>query len=449
MLMQKWHREDLEFMKSNNGIKAIIMLVVIAGLIALGMFGIPKTKVSSVAGMRTGIDIQGGISVTLEPADGYVPTQAQLDSARIIIESRLDAESVFDRNITLDSAAKRILVEIPYRSNDSSSELLSSDYRAQQTVVDYIGQTANLTFRSVDESTYDSQTGQYAMSDEVLVTGDRVTDAKAVIQQGAYVVDLSFDSAGATQFASATQRYLNQKIAIFMDEDMLIAPTVQAAITDGNAIITGQYTLEEASRLAAQIRSGAMPFKLVAKEMTQITPLLGEGALGVTIRAGIISFILVLLYMVLYYRLPGFIAMVSLIGMLAATLDIMAIAQITLTLPGIAGIILSIGMSIDANVIISERIHEELKSGRTIKAAIDAGFKNAFTAIFDSNVTTLISAIVLYFLGSGSIKGFAVTLALGVLLSFLSAVTASRLFLKAVSDKKFAKTAKLYGVLGG
>jgi preprotein translocase subunit SecD len=323
---------------------------------------------------------------------------------------------------------------------------MASDYRAQQTVVDYIGQTANLTFRPVDENTYDSATGQYAMDAEVLLSGARVSDARQAIQDGGYVITLKFDSEGARQFADATQRFVGQKIAIFMDEDMLIAPTVQSVISDGNAVITGQYTLQDASRLAAQIRSGAMPFKLEAKEMTQITPLLGEGALGVTIRAGIISFLLVFLYMLLYYRLPGFVAMAALIGMMAATLVIMAAAQITLTLPGIAGIILSIGMSIDANVIISERIREEIQGGRTIKAAIDAGFKNAFTAIFDSNVTTLISAVVLYFLGSGSIKGFAVTLALGVLLSFISAVTVSRIFLKALSDTKFARKPRLYGV---
>ncbi|MDR1440240.1 MAG: protein translocase subunit SecD [Clostridiales bacterium] len=435
-------------MKSNNGVSALIVLVIIAGLILLGAFGIPAINMKPVSGVRTGIDIQGGISVTLEAADGFAPTQEQLDAARVVIESRLDAENVFDRNVTLDSATRRILVEIPYKSNEGSSTLMTSDYQAQQTVVDYIGQTANLTFRPVDSARRDAVTGDYEMLDEVLVSGARVADARQAIQDGGYVITLKFDAEGARQFAEATQRLIGQPIAIFMDNEMLMAPTVQSVISDGNAVITGQYTLQTASRYAAQIRSGAMPFKLEAREMTQITPLLGEGALDVTIRAGIIAFLLVFLYMVLYYRLPGFVAMAALVGMMAATLVIMAVAQITLTLPGIAGIILSIGMSIDANVIISERIREEIQGGRTIKAAIDAGFKNAFTAIFDSNVTTLISAVVLYFLGSGSIKGFAVTLALGVLLSFVSAITVSRVFLKFLSDLKFARAPKLYGVSG-
>ncbi|MDR1061646.1 MAG: hypothetical protein LBL83_10675, partial [Clostridiales bacterium] len=145
-------------MKSNNGVKALIVLVAIAGLIILGVFGIPAIGMASVANVRTGIDIQGGISVTLEASDGYSPTQDQLEAARVVIESRLDAENVFDRNVTMDPTTKRILVEIPYKSNQGSSALMASDYRAQQTVVDYIGQTANLTFRPVDENTYDSAT---------------------------------------------------------------------------------------------------------------------------------------------------------------------------------------------------------------------------------------------------------------------------------------------------
>ena len=436
-------------MRSNNGIKALIILIIMAAIVLVGVFGLPAINLASVNDVRTGIDIQGGISVTLEPADGYVPTQAQLNAAKVVIERRLDSQNVYDRNVTVDTVGGRVLVEIPYKSqSNTGSSILASDFNAQKTVIDYIGKTAKLTFRPFDPESFDDE-GHYTISDEILVEGDRVEDAGTAIQDGAYVVTLKFDSVGAKDFADATTRYVNKNIGIYMDDDLLTAPTVQTAITSGEAIITGSYTLQSANMLAAQIKSGTMPFKLEASEMTQITPLLGAGALDITIQAGIIAFILVLIYMIIFYRLPGLISMISLAGMLAATLVIIAAAQITLTLPGIAGIILSIGMNIDANVIISERVREEMLTGRTIRAAIEAGFKNAFTAILDSNVTTLISAVVLYILGSGPIRGFAVTLALGVLLSFISAITVTRIFLRTVTNYKIGRSPSMYGVKAG
>jgi len=433
-------------MRSNNGVKAAIVVCIIIAIVLLGVYGISALNIKPIKDVRTGIDIQGGISVTLVPADGYEPTQQQLEAAKVVIERRLDSQNVFDRNITVDPAGGRVLVEIPYKSqSNTSSSLLSSDYNAQKTVIEYIGKTANLTFRPIDLTNLD-ENNRPIISSEILVEGAHVADAGTAIQGGSQVITLRFDNEGREQFANATRRLLNKPLAIYMDDDLLTYPTVENEITSGEAIIKGNFTISEANMLAAQIRSGTMPFKLEPSEMTQITPLLGAGALEVTIRAGLVAFLLILIYMLLFYRLPGFVAMISLAGMVAATMVIMAGAQITLTLPGIAGIILSIGMSIDANVIISERIKEEIRTGRTIKAAIEAGFKNAFTAIFDSNITTLISAVVLYILGSGPIKGFAVTLALGVLLSFISAITVSRIFLRLVSDFKIGKNITMYGV---
>jgi len=432
-------------MKSSNGVKAAIVICIMAAIVLIGAFGIPAVNMASVRDIRTGIDIQGGISVTLIAADNYIPNQAQLNAAKVVIERRLDSQNVYDRNVTVDNASGRILLEIPYKSQDNtSSSLLTSDYNAQKTVIDYIGATANLTFRPYNPNNVDEE-GHVIMSNEVLVEGARVTDASTAISEGRQVVTLKFDSEGTRQFADATQRFLNQQIAIYMDDDLLTAPMVQTVIPNGEAIITGEYTIQSANMLAAQIKSGTMPFKLEPSEMTQITPLIGLGALDVTIRAGLISFLLVMIYMILIYKLPGFVSITALAGMLAATLVIMAGLQITLTLPGIAGIILSIGMSIDANVIISERIKEEIQTGRTIRASIDAGFKNAFTAIFDSNITTIITGIVLYLLGSGPVKGFAVTLVLGVILSFISAITVSRIFLKAISELKIGRMPKMYG----
>ena len=433
-------------MKSKNGAKAAIVVGVVAAIILIGAFGVPALDFKPISDIRTGIDIQGGISVTLVPAGDFVPSSDQLETARVVIERRLDSQNVFDRTVTVDTVAGRVLVEIPYKSqSNTDSSLITSDYNAQKTVVDYIGKTANLTFRPYEPYDVDED-GNHVMSEEILVEGARVADAGTDIQNGSYVVTLRFDNEGTKQFADATKKYLNKYIAIYMDDDILTWPTVQAEITNGQAIITGSYTMQEANLLAAQIRSGTMPFKLEPSELTQITPLLGEGALDLTINAGLLAFLFVFIYMLINYRLPGFIAMTALVGMIAATLTILAVAQITLTLPGIAGIILSIGMSIDANVIISERIREEMSAGRTVRAAIDAGFKNAFSAILDSNITTLISAVVLYALGSGPIKGFAVTLALGVLLSFVSAITVSRIFLRTAAEFKFGRKVSMYGV---
>ena len=251
---------------------------------------------------------------------------------------------------------------------------------------------------------------------------------------------------GAEKFAEATKRLYLKPIAIFMDDVLIVAPTVNSVITDGNAQITGQRTAKEAGQLADTIRAGALPFRMVAKELNSVSPILGEGALKVTIRAGIVAFILVALFMIIYYRLAGLIADIALVGLVVITLLMISAIGITLTLPGIAGIILSIGMGVDANVIIFERIKEELKNGKTIGAAVDDGFRRAFTAILDSNVTTILTAAVLYWLGSGPIKGFAITLGMGVALSFLTGVTATRIMLKSIVGSKFAKNPKLYGV---
>ena len=257
---------------------------------------------------------------------------------------------------------------------------------------------------------------------------------------------LELHKEGAEKFAEATKRLYLKPIAIFMDDVLIVAPTVNSVITDGNAQITGQRTAKEAGQLADTIRAGALPFRMVAKELNSVSPILGEGALKVTIRAGIVAFILVALFMIIYYRLAGLIADIALVGLVVITLLMISAIGITLTLPGIAGIILSIGMGVDANVIIFERIKEELKNGKTIGAAVDDGFRRAFTAILDSNVTTILTAAVLYWLGSGPIKGFAITLGMGVALSFLTGVTATRIMLKSIVGSKFAKNPKLYGV---
>ena len=236
-----------------------------------------------------------------------------------------------------------------------------------------------------------------------------------------------------------------------MDDQFISAPVVQSHITEGNAVMTlgnrdHDEAVKEAKELADTIRAGALPFKLEAKQVNAISPLLGRGALDVTIRAFIVAFLLICMFMILYYRLPGLIASIALFMLTIMTLNFVSWLGITLTLPGLAGIVLSVGMGVDANVIITERIKEELRSGKTIKTAIDLGFKRAFSAIVDGNVTTLIVAVILYFFGTGAMISFAYTLSIGVIVSFFTALTLSRTILNSVSDIDIARKTWLYGV---
>lgn len=285
----------------------------------------------------------------------------------------------------------------------------------------------------------------------IILEGDDVSDAGVITDNaGKPIVSLKFKSSGAKKFSEATKRLAGKgKIAIYMDDIMISDPNVTEQIDDDSAIITSDFTPESAKKLADQIASGALPFKLTASSVDSISPTLGEGALSVTVYAGIIAFILVCIFMIFFYRLPGLIATVALIGLVAAQLFFITVFKVSLTLPGIAGIILSMGLGVDANVIIFERIKDELRNGRSIGAAVDTGFKRAFAAIFDSNVTTVITSVLLYFLGTGPIKGFAITLFIGVLLSFMSAMISTQVMLKTVVTSGKVRNLWLYGVKGG
>lgn len=428
-------------MKQISGVKVIAVILVIAIFAYLAFFGVPSLQIPSAYNTRLGIDIKGGVYTTLYPdlPNGQKPSADELKAAQAVIEKRLDYKGIYDRTVTTENQNGRIIVEIPWKSDEK-------DFNPQKTV-DEMGKTALLTFQEVDESKVD-QKGNYLPTGKIVIEGKNVKNATVEpdSKNGGMVVALKLDEDGAKKFEEGTGRLIGKRIAIFMDDQLISAPTVQNKITGGEAIITGQRDAKEAGSLADTIRAGSLPFKLTAKEVNSISPILGEGALKVAINAGIVAFILVCLFMLILYRLPGLIADFALIGLVSMQLFVIAILQISLTLPGIAGIILSVGMGVDANVIIFERIKEEIRSGKTLRAAIDAGFKRAFAAIFDSNITTMITAGVLYALGSGSIKGFALTLFLGVLISFFTAVTVTRILLKTVSEFKPAKNIRLYGV---
>jgi protein-export membrane protein SecD len=255
---------------------------------------------------------------------------------------------------------------------------------------------------------------------------------------------LEFNDEGAQRFAEATSENIGKKIMIVMDDSVISAPTVQTAITDGKAIISGSFTGESAENLAALIRAGSLPFNLNVIQMNNVGARLGADALSTGILAGIIGIVLVLLYMLFPYKILGFAADWALIIYIALEMLVLSLFHITLTVPGIAGIILSVGMAVDANVVIFERIKEELIIGKTLRSSVKIGFSRALPAIVDGNITTLIAAAVLFFLGSGTIKGFATTLMIGIIISMFTALVVTRIIVNSLIKAGF-QNPKNYG----
>lgn len=424
-------------MKKYGILKLVAFILVIAVCAVLAYNEVKNNNI------RTGIDIRGGIYAVLEPdVDKSSFTAEEIDkgleTAKTILGKRLDARNIFDRSINIDSVNDRIIIEIPWAAGETNFN--------PQEQLNELGKTALLTFQEVDENKVD-ENGWFLPTGKIVIQGTQVKDAvPAYDEQSGWVVALELDESGAEAFAEATGRLIGKRIAIFMDDQFISAPIVNQKIEGGKAIITGQANATEAAELAATIRSGALPFRLVATKVDSVSPQLGEGAMNVAVKAGIVGFILVCLFMLLVYRLPGFIASVGLFGLAVLTILFVAWTKISITLPGIGGIILAIGMGVDANCVIYERIKEELRAGKTLRSAIDQGFNRAFTAVLDSNVTTLITAVVLYILGSGPIKGFAMTLGIGVVISFVTAITATRLMLQGVTEINVLRNKWLYGV---
>ena len=372
-----------------------------------------------------GLDLTGGVNVVLqaEATDDSGITSEKMDSTVAAIKKRVDSMGVSEAQVS-KQGEDRIRVSIP-------------SVQDQQQALDMIGKTAQLEFVGPDG--------------EVILTGKDVVDSKAVQQKSSSgleeaVVTLKFNDEGTQLFADATQKYLNQQISIKLDDEVISSPKVNVAITNGEAVIEGMADMEEAGNLAELIRGGALPVKLSPIEVTTIGPTLGQDSLNQSLIAGAIGIAAVLLFMLVMYRGLGFIADLALIIYIMLDLILMVFANVTLTLPGIAGIILSVGMAVDANVIIFERIKDESRSGKSINAAIDVGFKRAMGTIIDSNVTTLIAGFVRFFMGSGSVQGFAVTLILGIIVSLLTAVIITKHLTKLVIGTHLFGSGKFYGI---
>jgi SecD/SecF fusion protein len=378
--------------------------------------------------MRYGIDIRGGVDAAFEPVDlDRKPTKQELESARSIIETRLDNLNILDRDVTIDEQNGYIIVRFPWQSTET-------DFDPERAIAE-LGETAMLTFRNE--------------AGEVLVTGSHVVSASVGThpQKGGYIVQLEFDDEGTKLFSDATKVLVGKPINIYMDETLIQSAIVQTHIPSGEAFIDGMKGIDEAKALSDKINAGALPFSLTSRNHSTISPSLGSGALSTMVLAGVIAFLIISILLIIYYRLPGFVACISLLIQISGVLLALSVPQITLTLTGIAGVILSIGMGVDANIIISERISEEIKSGKSLSYAISLGFKNSFSSVFDGNITMLLVGVIMMALGSGSLLSFAYTLMTGIFFNFVAGVTASRLMIFSLSQYELFRKPKLYTCL--
>lgn len=426
-------------MKTKNVIKIVIFVAIVALISYFAVFGLnigDRTIIKGARKINTGLDISGGVTLVYqaEPEEGKEITEDDLKKSVAVIEKRLYAKNIFDYIVRYDVSTNQITVEIPVDTSDTSKDPLKA--------VEGLDQTAKVEFRDPDSNVL--------LSGEDIVSArysDNPTDASGLRSPH---VELTFSEEGAKKFSEATGNLIGKKIAIYLDDNMLTDPVVNQQITSNNAIITmGEGTYSEkkanAEEYAMLIDSGALPFTLKVINKEYIGPYIGQQALEISIKAGIIALILICIIMIVVYRLPGFVSSVSLIAYIALTILIIANTNISLTLPGIAGLILSLGMAVDANVIIFERLREELKQKIGYKRAFERSFKNAMTAIIDGNVTTFTVAILLYIVGVGLIKGFGIILALGVVLSLITAVLLTKYLLKEFMPL-YDKSAFLFGI---
>ena len=371
--------------------------------------------------IRQGLDLQGGTHVVLEAEDTpeAIVNEDAMERVVRIMEKRVNelglAEPIVQRQ-----GQRRIIVELP-------------GIKDPDRAIQVIGKTAMLEFKNEEG--------------ETCLTGTDLADAhEQTDQAGQNLVSLEFSAEGGKKFADLTSKNVGRTIAILLDGEVLTAPRVNEAITGGKAVITGNKTLEEAHNLAILLRSGSLPVKVNIIETRTVGPSLGQDSKDKSVFAFALGLGAVILFMVLFYRLSGFIADISLMAYVIMLLFSLKMLDATLTLPGVAGIILSIGMAVDANVLIFEHFKEEFLKGKTLRLAMDAGFSRAFTTIFDSNITTIISAGVLFCFGTGSIRGFAITLGLGVILSMFTAITLTQFMTKNLIAASLFKNPKIYGI---
>lgn len=401
--------------KSIVALAIVLVLTVVFGVV--GVTGMPLTSdglykllpwlpttdaANWPESISLGLDLRGGVYVeySAEAPEGNDANFSDLLDATVsAIQSRLTEKGYAESTVQV-LGTSGLRVEIP-------------DVDDPSAILDLIGEPALLEFKDPDGNTF--------------MTGSDIRLAQAVNQEGEWVISFKLTSEGTKLFADMTSQNIGKTLSIYLDGEELLSPTVQSAITDGAGVINGMGSLERAQTIAAQIQSGALPLLLTQQKVDTVSATLGDDALSTSVLAAIIGILLVMVIMIVRYRMNGVVASWALAIYTIILFWVLAIFPgIQLTLPGIAGIVLGIGMAVDANVVIFERFNEEIRAGRSLKIALKMGYHNALSAIIDANVTTIIAAIVLWLFGTGSVQGFAKTLLLGVLVSMFSALLVTR-----------------------
>lgn len=405
--------------KKKGVLHLVIVIMVIAALSVITLVGVGKQHKGSAKNIRLGLDLAGGVSITYQTVKDN-PTKTQLDDTVYKMQRRVENYST--EATVYKEGDNRVNIDIPGVSDAN-------------TVLKELGKAGSIQF--VDPN------------GKEVINGSHIKSAKEeIIQengQNQYVVALTLNTKGSKLFKEATTKFLGQQISIIYDGKEIQSPTVSSVIENGQAQIQGQSSFDESKKLASTIRIGALPLELKEIRSNVVGAKLGDEAVKTSLIAAVIGFILVCAFMIIFYRIPGVAASIALCLYVVAVLVILNAANVTLTLPGIAGIILSIGMAVDANVIIFTRIKEELATGKTVRSAIKIGFDKALSAIIDGNITTLIAAGVLWFKGSGTVKGFAQTLAIGIVVSMFTALVVTKITLLAFYNLG-CNDVKYYGV---
>ena len=399
----------------------VIVVAIVAGVINYEGLIAKNTKLVP----KLGLDLSGGVRIVLEAQDtaGAKATNENIDSAVAGIDKRVNALGVSEATAVREGAnSKRIIVELPgWEDPEKAKEI--------------IGKTALLEFKTADG--------------KVVVNGSNLKSAQLVFSQeqatlGEPEISFELDAAGTAAFAAATQANIGKVITIYLDSQVLMSPTVNSAITDGKGAISGGFTAEQASNYALLLRSGSLPVKLVAISEEVVGPSLGSAFKRSSVVAAVVAFLLVIIWMFIQYRYLGIVSGLALVIYADILMAAYLVLHATLSLPAIGGAILSIGMAVDANCIIFERIREELAMKKTVKGAIAAGFSKAFRAVFDSNLTVLVGTAFLFYFGTGTVRGFAVTLALGVLASMFTAVFASHTLVDLLLTPAIARNSRKF-----
>ncbi len=455
-----------------------VVTLLILALVYTSLFGVygqkgdfKQTYIKGAGDIRWGIDIRGGVEATFSPADGVEATTEQLNAAKEIIETRMVSNNITDYELYTDPTNNRIIVRFPWKSDEEDFD--------PEAAIDELAATAQLTFREgmeyedaeyADDGSVVYKTPTGTTAENIILEGSDVVSAEPAMTQDEstgeykYIVSLKFSDEGKEKFAEATSELVGETISIWMDDVMISYPTVEEAITNGECSISGDFTSEEATQLASKIQAGALPFALQVSSFSSMPPTLGTQALNAMMLAGILAFVVISVLMIVLFRLPGVVAVISLAGQVGLCMAAISgffpfLNSYTTTLPGLAGIVLSIGMGVDANVISASRIREELRNGKSLDGALKLGFSESFWAIFDGNITTLIVAVMLMGVfgpsnilsiifgesTTGAIFSFGFTLLVGIIGNFIMGMTATRLMTLSLAGFKGLHKKWLFG----